>query len=75
MAQVKITEKPVSQTPEADMYLLVSQTPSGAEEQDVRRLSPEAMLAKYFWTGTQAEYDALESYDSNTTYYIVEASS
>ena len=73
MAEVKITEKPVAQAPEADMYLLVSQTPSGAEEQDVRRLSPEALLSKYFWTGTQAEYDALESYDSNTTYYIVEA--
>ena len=25
------------------------------------------------WTGTQAEYDALGSYDNNTTYYIVEA--
>ena len=25
------------------------------------------------WTGTQAEYDALGSYDSGTTYYIVEA--
>lgn len=75
MARVKITEKPVSQTPESDMYLLVSQTPSGAEEQDVRRLSPTAMLAKYCWTGTQAEYDALESYDPDVTYYIVEASS
>lgn len=25
------------------------------------------------WTGTQAEYDALQTYDANTTYYIVEA--
>lgn len=24
------------------------------------------------WTGTQSEYDALGSYDSNTTYYIIE---
>lgn len=28
-----------------------------------------------FWTGTQTEYDALTTYDSGTTYYIVEASS
>ena len=25
------------------------------------------------WTGTQAEYNALQTYDVNTTYYIVEA--
>ena len=24
------------------------------------------------WTGTQAQYDALEAYDDNTTYYIIE---
>ncbi len=27
------------------------------------------------WTGTQEQYDALQSYDADTTYYIVEASS
>lgn len=27
------------------------------------------------WTGTQAQYDALGTYDPNVTYYIVEAAS
>lgn len=28
------------------------------------------MMTKNFWTGTQAEYDGLASYDSNTIYFI-----
>ena len=31
-----------------------------------------APLVHYTWDGTQAEYDALTSYDDNTTYYIYE---
>lgn len=30
-------------------------------------------LGNKTWTGTQAQYDALSSYDAKTTYYIVEA--
>ena len=38
-----------------------------------RRISVEKLKTLWEWTGTQAEYDALQTYDANTTYYIVEA--
>lgn len=31
-----------------------------------------SMANKFFWTGTQAEYDLLSVYDSNTIYFITE---
>ena len=31
-----------------------------------------SMAVKDFWSGTQAEYDALTSYDSNTIYFVEE---
>lgn len=32
-----------------------------------------SIATKDFWSGTQAQYDALGAYDSNTLYFIVEA--
>lgn len=77
MARVKITEKQTTNVLENDACFVVTQTPSGEEEADIRRLPLAALQALFprSWSGSQAEYDALSSYDSSTTYYIVEASS
>lgn len=32
-----------------------------------------SIATKDFWSGTQAQYDALGTYDANTLYFIVEA--